>query len=73
MAGGDPPIALVRKLEKAVQGEKADEIVFAMGLVLGQMIAGLVPGRHQEEVVEACANAIRIGLKQSQGVSATEH
>ena len=72
MARGEPPIALVRKLEEAVQGEQADDIVFAMGMVLGQLIAGLVPLPHREEVVQACANAIRLGFGE-EGGSTTEH
>lgn len=62
---GEPPIALVRRLEEALEGEAPDQIIFSMGLILGRVIAYFALPEDHDEVLEACENAIRVGIRES--------
>lgn len=61
---GEPPILLVRRLEAALEGEAPDQIIFSMGLVLGRVIAFFALPEDHEEVVDACVEAIRVGIRE---------
>jgi hypothetical protein len=57
------PVAFVRLLEDICAGRPPDEIIFAFGLVLGQVIKICALEEDHEEVIEACVKAIRVGLR----------
>ena len=59
---GEPPVALVRLLEDIVTSRRPDEIIFAFGLVLGQVIRTCSEEEDHEEVILACVEAIRVGI-----------
>lgn len=61
---GEPPILLIRRLEAALEGEAPDQIIFSMGLVLGRVIAYFALPEDHDEVLEACENAIRVGIRE---------
>jgi len=63
---GEPPILLVQRIEAALEGEAPDRIIFSMGLVLGHVIALFALPEDHEEVLEACVQAIRVGLRESE-------
>jgi hypothetical protein len=62
---GEPPILLVHRIEAALEGETADRIIFSMGLVLGRVIALFSLKEDHDEVLEACVQAIRVGIRES--------
>jgi len=62
----EPPILLVHRIEAALEGETPDRIIFSMGLVLGHVIALFSLPEDHAEVLEACENAIRVGIRESE-------
>jgi hypothetical protein len=70
---GEPPIALMRRLEEALAGEAPDQIIFAMGLVLGRVIAYFALAEDHEEVVDACVEAIGVGIRESESLPHDRH
>lgn len=62
---GEPPILLVHRIEAALEGEAPDQIIFAMGLILGRVVAYFALPEDHAEVLEACENAIRVGIRES--------
>lgn len=62
---GEPPVALVHRIEEALEGELPDQIIFAAGLVLGRVIALFSLPEDHDEVLGACLQAIRIGIQES--------
>ena len=62
----EPPILLVHRIETALEGETPDRIIFSMGLILGRVIAYFALPEDRDEVLEACENAIRVGIRESE-------
>ena len=58
----EAPVALVRLLEDIVAGRRPDEIIFAFGLVLGTVIKTCAEEEDHDEVIDACVEAIRVGI-----------
>ena len=63
---GEPPTLLVHRIEMALEGEAPDQIMFSMGLIMGRVIALFALPEDHEEVLEACENAIRVGIRESE-------
>ena len=63
MTEGESPVALVRLLEDIVTSRRPDEIIFAFGLVLGQVIRQCAEEDDHDEVIDACVEAIRVGIR----------